>query len=99
MLCFGASWDASDDDFRLLVKTFLIVYAIPDSWRILGKQGTQRMKKPHVISAHAQNRSGPMKYMVSLSFAKVTVVERRTLAPTHALMASQSVVTANTQTI
>jgi hypothetical protein len=49
------------------------------------RQGTLKMKKPQVISAQAQKRRGPMRYMLSASLAKVTVWERRKQAATEAL--------------
>lgn len=33
------------------------------SARSFGRHGTLRMKNPQVISAHAQNSNGPMKYI------------------------------------
>lgn len=50
-----------------------------------GIQGTPRMKKPQVISAQAQKRSGAMKYILSASWAKLIVVDRRTVAAIEAL--------------
>lgn len=73
------------EESALMPKTFLTWLERPESLRMLGKQGTQRMKKPQVISAQAQKRSGAMKYMVSFSWAKVTVVAKRMLPEMDAL--------------
>lgn len=43
------------------------------------------MKKPQVISAQAQNRRGPIRYMLSELLAKATVWIRRKIAATEAL--------------
>ena len=43
------------------------------------------MKKPQVISAQAQNRRGPMRYIVSVSLAKATVFTSRKIAAIQAL--------------
>ena len=57
----------------------------PDSIASFDRQGTLKMKKPQVISAQAQNRRGPMKYMLSVDLAKVTVWARRKQAAIEAL--------------
>lgn len=49
------------------------------------RQGTLKMKKPQVISAQAQKRSGPMRYIVSVEPANVIVWARRKHAATEAL--------------
>lgn len=51
-----------------------------------GMQGTPRTKKPHVVSAQAQKRSGAIKYILSSSCEKVIVVDRRTVAEIEALL-------------
>lgn len=56
----------------------------PDSIASFDRQGTLKMKKPQVISAQAQNRRGPMKYMLSVDLAKVTVWARRKQAAIEA---------------
>lgn len=60
-------------DLKLMPRASLNFLGSPDSAIILGRQGMLRMKNPHVISAHAQKRRGPMKYMLSVVLAKVTV--------------------------
>lgn len=55
----------------------LSVCGSEDSLMSLGRQGMQKMKKPQVTSASAQNRRGPMTYMRSVSLAKVMVWSRR----------------------
>jgi hypothetical protein len=52
------------------------------------RQGTLRMKKPQVISPQAQKRSGPIRYIVSVVFAKPTVWARRKQGATEALCRS-----------
>jgi hypothetical protein len=80
------SWfEGLAEEFALMPSMCLIFPESPDSLMMLGRHGTQRMKKPHVISAHAQKRSGAMKYIVSGAWAKVKVVESRRLAETEAL--------------
>lgn len=64
---------------------FLMAGMMPASWMILGMQGTQRMKKPHVCSAEAQKTIGAREYKESLSFPCWTVTSRRNAAATMAL--------------
>lgn len=61
----------------------------------LERQGTLKMKNPQAISPQAQKRRGPIRYIVSVVFAKPTVWARRKQAATEALHNKGLLVLAN----
>jgi hypothetical protein len=72
----------------LKLRTLFTLCGSPDSLIILERQGMLKMKKPQVISPHAQNKIGLMRYMLSGSFANLIVWDKRKQAATEALWLS-----------